>query len=294
MVFTMKNLINFYTLTLCVIISAVNVSAKSIVTDGLVSYWTFDKPTIVGKKVKDKWGDIDVTIEGTPKEVTGYFGDALQFDGVDDFVNLTNLGEFGKHVGTSTIEAWIKAEHNDGEMTLFNVQDECMKWGMSFISNKIGDKDNIKHISGIVIGVDEELPKDLCQGFREVFIIPSITDGIWHHIVYTSNIVEKEALGVSKFRQLKIYLDTKQVNRGSLGALLSPKFIPFINPVYLGASKRKGIAAHFFKGIIDEVRIYNRPLTKNEVIQNFESKVGLGVEPADKLSMIWGNLKTRF
>lgn len=290
----MKNLINFYTLTLFVIISAVNVSAKSIVTDGLVSYWTFDKHTKFAKKVFDKWGDITVTIRGNPQEVTGYLGEALEFNGLNEYIDLTNLGEFGKNVGTSTIEAWVKAEHNAGEMTLFDVQDECMKWGLSFISNKTGDKDNIKHISGIVIRDDNELPGDLCQGFGETFIIPSITDGIWHHIVYTSNIVEKNALGVSKFQRLRIYLDTKQVNRGSLRALLSPKFIRFIKPVILGASKRNGPAAHFFKGKIDELRIYNRPLTRNEIIQNFESKVGLGVEPADKISTIWGKLKTRF
>ncbi len=275
-----------------IVVSALNATAKSIVTDGLVSYWTFEKHTIIGEKVEDKWGDNDVTIEGNPKNVLGYLGDALEFDGTDDYVNLTNLGDFGENVGTSTFEAWVKVEHKGGAMTLFDVQDECMKWGLNFITNNKGKNDGIEHISGTIIKVDEELPRDLCQGFGEFLIIPTVTDGRWHHIAYTANIVERNRLGVSKFQQLRIYINTKQVNRGSLMALLSPKFISFINPVYLGAANNKGVVRHFFKGTIDEVRIYNRPLTADEVTQNYNSKVGLSVEPADKLSIIWGKLKS--
>ena len=70
-----------------------------------------------------------------------------------------------------------------------------------------------------------------------------------------------------------------------------PKYIPFVNPVYLGAANINGINVQFFKGVIDEVRIYNRPLTDEELIQNYESDVGLGVEPSDKLSTVWAALK---
>ena len=67
-------------------------------------------------------------------------------------------------------------------------------------------------------------------------------------------------------------------------------FIPFVEPAYLGAGNNRGKAEAFFNGIIDEVRIYNRPLTQDEVNQNFE--IGLSVEAAGKLPVIWGGLKT--
>ena len=70
-------------------------------------------------------------------------------------------------------------------------------------------------------------------------------------------------------------------------------FIPFTAPVYLGAGNNRGNAEGFFNGIIDEVRIYNRPLTDAEILQNFESKTGLSVEPAQKLPTVWGALKTK-
>ena len=97
-----------YILILILLVSTHGTTDASIVTDGLVSYWNFEKNTIIRKNVKDIWGENDANIMGNPKLVSGYFGDALEFDGVDDYVNLTNLGNFGEQVGTSTFEAWVK------------------------------------------------------------------------------------------------------------------------------------------------------------------------------------------
>jgi len=48
----------------------------------------------------------------------------------------------------------------------------------------------------------------------------------------------------------------------------------------------------FLNGMVDNVRIYDRVLTEDEVMQNFEAKSdNLPVEPADKLSTTWGALK---
>jgi hypothetical protein len=94
------------------------------VTDGLVSYWTFDKQDIAGNTAKDVWGKNDGTIVGNPKRVAGRVNGALEFDGSDDYVNLTNLGDFGGQVGTSTFEAWIKTSlREDRWTTLFKVRD---------------------------------------------------------------------------------------------------------------------------------------------------------------------------
>ena len=61
--------------------------------------------------------------------------------------------------------------------------------------------------------------------------------------------------------------------------------------VYIGAANNRGNVEKYFPGVIDEVRIYDRPLTADEVNQNYKSKVGLGVEPNQKLPIIWGLLK---
>ena len=48
-----------------------------------------------------------------------------------------------------------------------------------------------------------------------------------------------------------------------------------------------------FVGIIDEVLIYNKALSANEVKQVFEAK-GLPVQPQGKLATHWGQIKASF
>ncbi len=94
--------------------------------------------------------------------------------------------------------------------------------------------------------------------------------------------------------KISIYMDgnPQEVIVGKESKL--DNFVPFVRPVYIGAANNRGNVERFFPGVIDEVRIYDRSLTADEVIQNFGSKVGLGVEPTDKLPIMWGKLKSTF
>ena len=257
------------------------------VTDGLVSYWTFDKSNISGRKVEDVWGDNNATIKGNPKIVTGQIGEALEFDGSEDYVNLTNLGDFGSQVGSSTFEAWIKVGHQNDWMVLFRVRDkDCMHWEFNIRSGERRTKDRIKH--RIAFKAPGE---NACQGFSILDRSIKISDGKWHHIVYTNEILKKDVAPVAQtFRQHNIYIDGKPISTLETPLMFPGTFIPFVKPVHLGAGDNQ----NFFKGTIDEVRIYNRSLTEAEVVQNFESRTGLSVEPNRKLPIAWGTLKTAF
>ena len=92
----MKSLIYLLAITLIITIPLQNGHTQTIVTDGLVSYWTFDEQDIAGFTVKDVWGENDGKIVGNPQVVDGQVGEALEFDGANDYVNLTNLGDFGR------------------------------------------------------------------------------------------------------------------------------------------------------------------------------------------------------
>ena len=263
---------------------------KSVVTDGLVSYWTFDRQDIVGKTAKDIWSENDGTIVGSPKIVAGQVKDALEFDGSDDYVNLTKLGDFGSQIGASTFEAWVKTDFKRDWMTLFKVIGRgCAGWGMDFsgsahpvrvpfvrdsinlyIRHKVGERECVTSVSG--------------RGFP-------ISDGEWHHITYVHKLYVDEA--AREWRIKIMYIDGERHILNRLTNTPKASFIPFTKSVYLGAGNNRGGAERFFGGIIDEVRIYNRPLTDAEVLQNFESKIGLSVEPAQKLPTVWGALKTK-
>ena len=278
----MKMLIFFLTFTLTLTMFMHNGHAEPIVTDGLVSYWTFDEQDIAGGTVKDVWGENDGKIVGNPKVVNGQVGEALEFDGSDDYVNLTNLGDFGEKVGASTFEAWVKTSFKKDWTTLFKVLDQgCnMAWAIDVNrSAKAGFPlaEDIVHYY-----VRQQSPAG-CNAIA-VEIEFALSDGKWHHIVFA--IVDAGTSEVS------IYMDgePQEVIEGGVKDL--DTFIPFVEPVYIGAANNRGNVERHFPGIIAEVRIYDRPLTADEVTRNFKSKIGLSVEAAEKLPIVWGNLKT--
>ncbi len=119
----MKKLIYLFISVLTIAMFCHSGYAERVVTDGLLSYWTFDRHQIVGRKVKDVWGENDGTIVGNPKVVKGYVREALKLDGPRDYVNLTNLGDFGTQIGEATFEAWVKTDFKKNWMTLFKVID---------------------------------------------------------------------------------------------------------------------------------------------------------------------------
>lgn len=96
----------------------------------------------------------------------------------------------------------------------------------------------------------------------------------WYHIAYSS----EEDSG-----ELKLYVDGELVAEGAGGA----------NPENM--DERRIGSEHdgrFLNGKIDEVRIYNRILTEDEIFQNFAVDANtLSVDPGGKISMTWGRLK---
>ena len=84
-----------------------NMAKAAIVKDGLVSYWTFDKAHIDGNTVKDAVGNNHGTFKGDSiKIVEGKVGNALEFDGVVDFVEVPDSQSL-RMDNAGTIEMWI-------------------------------------------------------------------------------------------------------------------------------------------------------------------------------------------
>ena len=279
----MKKLLYFLTIAMISVTIAFSATAKTIVTDGLVSYWTFDGQDITDNTVKDVWGKNSGTIVGNPKVVAGRVGDALEFDGSDDYVNLTNLGDFGSKVGTSTFEAWVKTDFKEDWTTLFKVLDDGCNMAWAIDVNRSA-KAGFPLAQDIVHYYVRHQAAAGCID-NAVEIEFALSDGKWHHVVFAI-----EDAGEPK---ISIYMDgnPQEIIVGKESKL--DNFVPFVRPVYIGAANNRGNVERFFPGVIDEVRIYDRPLTAEEVNRNFESKVGLAVEPHDKLPLVWGFLKNK-
>ena len=278
----MKNLIYLFTFTLIITTFLQNGYTEPVVTDGLVSYWTFDEQDIAGGTVKDVWGENDGKIVGDPKVVDGQVGEALEFDGSDDYVNLTNLGDFGEQVGTSTFEAWVKTSFKNDWTTLFKVLDQGCNMAWAIDVNRSA-KAGFPFAADIVHYYVRQQSAAGCNAIAVEIEFP-LSDGKWHHIVFA--IVDPGESEVS------IYMDGEPQEIIVGDAKKLDTFMPFVEPVYIGAANNRGNVERHFPGVIDEVRIYDRPLTADEVTRNFESKIGLSVQAAEKLPIVWGTLKT--
>ena len=96
----------------------------------------------------------------------------------------------------------------------------------------------------------------------------------WYHIIYTTDTAANE---------LKLYIDGALVSESTAGA--APE----------NMDERRIGSEHdgrYLNGMMDNVRIYNRVLSADEVMQNLEAKANLTpVEPAGKLSTTWAALK---
>lgn len=278
----MKILMLICTVAVLMVFLSIHSTAKPIVSDGLVSYWTFDEKDIANNNIKDVWGNNNGTIVGEPEVVKGKVGDALEFDGTDDYVNLTNLGDFGSNIGASTFEAWVKTDFKQDWTTLFKVLDQGCSMAWAIDVNRSA-KAGFPLAPGIVHYYTRQKAVAGCIDIA-VEIEFDLSDGKWHHVVF--------AIEDASEVKISIYMDSDPQEVFVAKGNKLDNFVPFVEPVYIGAANNRGKVERYFPGVIDEVRIYDRPLTADEVKQNFQSKVGLGVEPADKLPIVWAELKT--
>ncbi len=120
---------------------------------------------------------------------------------------------------------------------------------------------------------DNEIQVDKNAGSKIRMTGPE--ENVWYHIIYTSD--EDSA-------ELKLYVDGEFIAEGGGGN----------NPENM--QERRIGSEHdgrFLNGKVDEVRIYDRVLTEDEIAQNFEVDSNtLSVDPAGKIAMTWGRLKS--
>ena len=301
----MKRLMLLLTFTVAGWTLTFNVSAKTIVTDGLVSYWSLDRSTIDDRTVEDIWGENDATIMGDPKVVRGYISQGLELDGLGDYVSLPNASNFGSQIGPFTFEVWFKTSHKESWSAIYHIKEppcHSNTSGNGILLNAAWggvDKETIVTKEDTIFFHRSRKSGDSgCVGGSGRWDI-GVSDGKWHHIVFTSGPPNQEEK--NKFRNLpfdrgkcltrEFYLDTKPI-LGSVGCS-SGDIRPYTLPIFLGAENDQGKASGFFQGVFDEVRIYDRALTEEEVIRNFESGIGLSVEPIQRLPTVWGALKAK-
>ena len=169
-----------------------------------------------------------------PTWVIGKFGNALSFDGTDDYVDCnSNVGNFDLS-DPFTIEAWINSALDNSDDVIYG-----NAWAEPGYHVRVTSENKVRFIlienGSIYKGIDS-----------------SEFTAEWHHIVAVWN-------GAS----VKIYVDgvddsQEAIENGTVTTITTT------------ANTKIGLdtapAAHYFNGLIDEVRIWDKALRSEDIL----------------------------
>ena len=230
--------------------------------DALMLYFTFDKDD--GGKVTDVSGNnIEGTFEGAVWSKDGKIGGAVHLEDSGQFVEVDAVPELDI-TNELTIQAWYFPEESQGDSNLMgrrssaNVGGYCLQWSAQFTGAP--QIETWINIGG-------------WQGSRNKQKIKPALEK-WHHVssTYDGDMIRQ-------------YID------GKLDVEFKPPAgkINSIEVVFRIGKAQTGLPG--MVGLVDEVAIYNRALTAEEINQDMENGVFFAVSPKDKLATTWGKLK---
>ena len=229
------------------------------IEDGLSGHWTFDEKDIDAQEAKDALGEFHATIEGAPEIVEGKVGEALSFNGKEDYVVMGAVTE-GQDL---TYALWIKVEKLPGGSQVVIWDDDSKGGGDSWI---------------------QLMPDGTLQtqrggdGFGVFSSKTPIVPGEWTHITFVSDEANDQKV---------IYLNGKR--DAESGGLITTRTNVSHVVVALGHDSGRAIIPNYFEGAIDEVAVYLRSLSEDEVKKNVMQSAA--VDYVGKLSITWGNIK---
>ena len=226
---------------------------------GIVALWHMDEASWDGTpdEVEDETGSNDgVAIGGLDTIAGGKFNRCGDYDGIDDYINLTtHVGSF-TGLNQGSILGWVYHEENESQ-TPFWLADNSLK--DYFVGVYIASDTNKLHYF------------NRGSGHNDSWITDAAISAGWHQIVVTCD-----------GSTTKVYIDgSLATGTWYFGSDHGYWFndVSGLDRAYIGVGEglTQGVKAAFTKGQIDEVQIFNRALTQAEVTainNNYLEKMG--------------------
>lgn len=223
-------------------------SVANVAGSGLVGWWTFDGKDISNGRINDvSGGNNHGTASGISTStfyIAGKIAQGLNFDGVDDYVNVGDIaGADG--IATITISGWVKfTSSSGGGNVLYKGQSGFDAWQLY----RTG-------FGRYAFGVSNAVP-------TVVYALSDSTfeDTKWHHVV-----------GVYDGANVYVYVDG--VSADSSANPLTGNIRDRSEPICVGGGYGGGCMGNL-NGALDDVRIYNRALSSTEVKQLYNQGAG--------------------
>jgi hypothetical protein len=232
--------------------------AYAVDPEGLVLYYTFD--TEDDKTITDLSGNgNNATIEGNPKWVAGVRGEALEFNTQGDKLTVSDSDSLKPDA--ITIALWVN--WTGDQLPAKPIQKYTYQQG-GFVFKMENEETNMWIY-------------DADAGAHMYRAIPLPVPGEWTHLVatfdgqvqrgYVNGVVSRQGGGPDMAWE------------GPIGHMAVP--------LYIGAH-----GGDTYTGMIDEVAIYNRALSEEEILESMEKGHGIiAVRPLDKMTTCWASIK---
>ena len=196
---------------------------------GLRSWWQFDDTS--GTNLVDSTGrNVFGTMVDTPVRIVGLTGGALSFDGVNDGVLVGSKGALDG-AADFTLSAWVKTTStSDGTI----IAQRGPSWDNVFLVRAQGDG----RVRFEIYGGGSQF---------NIYTTAKVNDGQWHQVI-----VQREGAAG------RIYIDGALAGSAT-GTIRS---LSATQSLAIGYDALDGV---FFKGAIDDVRVYTRALNASDV-----------------------------
>lgn len=228
-------------------------------TDGLVGYWTFDGPDVAGVTAYDRSGQgNNGTLTSSPTRATGKIGQGMRFNN-DGYVNTTDISQMDS-ASKVTIAGWFKRAAA-GALTQVSKGTDC----------------NIDGCITITFYTDGALHFDLASG-SDAYGVIAHNDTEWHHVALVFDGTQTGNQG-----RLKGYIDGVERTLDYEGTTIPATTGAYNSNFQIGRNSTDGTLS---SGLIDDVRIYNRAITADEVkrLYNMGGTFKIGVSRTDTLT----------
>ncbi|RFS26216.1 LamG domain-containing protein [Chitinophaga silvatica] len=209
-------------------------------TSGLIAYWPLDSCS----NAKDVTGNGH---DGTAFNTTlttdrfGNSGSAFYFNGTSSYISVNDKADIRLTNTDFTLSAWVKLDSYNSS------------WGSHIMSKRNLDSGFTWGVRGLLDVAPGTIGFGPGGGASNAAGIKQVTTGSWHMITNVYNYATHQVI---------IYIDGVLDNVSS-GIL--PTNAPSTANLYIGRDNPAMPTAYFWKGSMDDIRIYNRVLKPNEV-----------------------------
>jgi hypothetical protein len=219
--------------------------------NSLIGYWAMDfynSTGIYDNSSYSNFGTFNGGMNTSNINTTGRFGSSLDFDGSNDYIDCGNMAHF-ERTQPFSVEFWMNWDAPGTHVIVSNLDIAASHRGWEAI------------LEGSVIHL--RLSNTWVTNMLDVYATHGMSTATWNHVVMTYN-------GTSSPSGINIYINGVKKSAVALYNNLSGTIVNNARTLRVGG-RGWGSGSNYFNGKLDEVRVYNRVLSSEEISASYNN-----------------------